>query len=223
MIGRHVERPEELLDLEPRCARRREQRRDPVGLAGVSARPGKDHVVGGLVNAGVPRLVPVDDPLVTVALGVRLHPRGVRAVIELGDPEGEAAQPGRHAGQPLGFLLLGPVADHELQAEIVAATVCSVCRSQCSPRPRRARCSRITAIPRLLPSCPPYSFGNEYRKMPAASARRRASRSNSSHSSLGRPPRSQSVRASSRRWSKKRMLSFSCSRGCISRSMKSSI
>src|SRR6185503_4575747 len=46
--------------------------------------------------------------------------------------------------------------------------------------------------------------------------------SRSSHSSLGRPPRSQSVRASSRRWSKKRMLSFSCSIGLTTFSMKSS-
>ena len=79
---------------------------------------------------------------------------------------------------------------------------CSFCRSQCRPRPWRARCSRITAMPRLVPSRPPYSFGNAYRKCPAASARLRASASSASHSRLGRPPRSQSVLASSRRWSK---------------------
>src|SRR3954452_6539764 len=43
-----------------------------------------------------------------------------------------------------------------------------------------------------------------------------------SHASFGRPPRSQSVRASSRRWSKNRMLSSAASSGRISRSMKSS-
>ena len=79
---------------------------------------------------------------------------------------------------------------------------CSFCRSQCRPRPLRARCSRITAMPRLVPSRPPYSFGNAYRKWPARSARCRASASSASHSRLGRPPRSQSVLASSRRWSK---------------------
>src|SRR5688500_7058546 len=47
--------------------------------------------------------------------------------------------------------------------------------------------------------------------------------SSASHSSFGRPPRSQSVRASSRRWSKKRMLSFSRSSGFSSRSMNASI
>ncbi len=40
---------------------------------------------------------------------------------------------------------------------------CSFCRSLCSPRPLVARCSRMIAIPRLLPSLPPYSLGNGQR------------------------------------------------------------
>ena len=32
-------------------------------------------------------------------------------------------------------------------------------RSLCRPRPLRARCSRMMAMPRLEPSFPPYSFG----------------------------------------------------------------
>ena len=54
------------------------------------------------------------------------------------------------------------------------------------------------------------------------SARRRISLSSSSHSLRGTPPFSKSVRAYSRRWSKKRMLSSCCSSGLISASMNSS-
>nr|CRL71997.1 hypothetical protein CPGR_00795 [Mycolicibacter nonchromogenicus] len=97
----------------------------------------------------------------------------------------------------------------------------SSCRSLCSPRPLCARCSRITAISTLVPSRPPREAGSPYRSHPAASARRRISSSSSSHSRRGTPPRSTSVRANSRRWSKYCMCS-ACS-GAISRSMKSSI
>ena len=57
----------------------------------------------------------------------------------------------------------------------------------------------MIAIARFEPSLPPNSFGKAIPVVPGASARLRISRISSSHSSLGRPPRSQSVRASSRR------------------------
>ena len=86
-----------------------------------------------------------------------------------------------------------------------------------------ARCSRMIAMPRFEPSEPPRSSGSAQRRKPALSARRRISRSRSYHSSRGTPPFSKSVRAYSRRWSKKRMLSSCCSSGLISASMKSSM
>ena len=70
---------------------------------------------------------------------------------------------------------------------------CSFCRSLWSPKPFTARCSRMMAIPRLLPSRPPCSLGNGYEKIPAAIARRFASASSDSQASLGNPSRSQSV------------------------------
>ena len=39
---------------------------------------------------------------------------------------------------------------------LLATIECSFCRSLCNPRPLAARCSRITAIHRWLPSWPPY-------------------------------------------------------------------
>jgi len=101
-------------------------------------------------------------------------------------------------------------------------TLCSFCRSLCSPSPRCARCSRITAMSRLDPALPPSSAGRWYRNQPAASARRRTSARSSSHSLRGTPPFSTSVRANSRRWSKNRMLSSCSCSGVISASMNAS-
>src|SRR4051812_46494518 len=80
----------------------------------------------------------------------------------------------------------------------------------------------MTAISTLVAPLPPYSSGRASRSQPAASARRRISRSSASHSAVGTPPASKFVRAYSRRWSKKRMLSSWASSGLISRSMNSS-
>ncbi|MEZ5262436.1 MAG: hypothetical protein R2755_11825 [Acidimicrobiales bacterium] len=66
-------------------------------------------------------------------------------------------------------------------------------------------------MPRFEPSEPPSSLGSAQRRNPALSARLRISRSSAYHSARGTPPSSQLVRAFSRRWSKKRMLSFSSS------------
>ena len=100
--------------------------------------------------------------------------------------------------------------------------LCSFWRSLWRPSPFAAKCSRITAIHRLLPSLPPYFFGAEKRQWPAASAFRAACLSSASHSRRGRPWLSQSVRACPRRWSKKRILSSARSSGRISASMKAS-
>ena len=43
---------------------------------------------------------------------------------------------------------------------LLPTMACSFWRSQWSPRPLAARCSRITAMPRFVPSRPPYSAGN---------------------------------------------------------------
>lgn len=99
-------------------------------------------------------------------------------------------------------------------------TLCSFCRSLNRPSPLAARCSRVTAIQRLPPSWPPYCLGREKRQKPAASARRTHSDRRASQSGCGRPPLAQSVRACSRRWSKKRSLSCECWRGLMEESIK---
>ena len=107
--------------LNPGSTGRGEERGDPVAVAGLAGRAGEDQVVLGLVDAGVPRLLAVDDPLVAVALGVRLHPRRVGAVLRLGDPEREAP-PARAARSSThsAFCSLGAVVDHQQQADVVA-------------------------------------------------------------------------------------------------------
>ena len=101
-------------------------------------------------------------------------------------------------------------------------TECSFCKSLNSPRPCEARWSRITDIHRLLPPSPPNSLGSEKRKNPASSASFLACSSKASHSGRGRPPLSKSVRAHSRRWSKKRSLSSCACSGLILAVMKAS-
>ena len=115
-----------------------------------------------------------------------------------------------------------PKSRHISTNGLLATIECSFCRSLCNPRPLAARCSRITAIDKWLPSWPPTSRGSAKRRWPARSARRRASASSASHSRRGRPPASKSVRAHSRRWSKKRWLSSAACSGAISRAMNAS-
>ena len=83
VVGGHVERPQELDDLEPGAVRRHEERGDAVAVAGLAARAGEDQVVLRGVDAGVPRLLAVDDPLVAVAHRGGLHVRGVGAVLRV--------------------------------------------------------------------------------------------------------------------------------------------
>src|SRR5215469_16858524 len=101
VVGRHVERPEVLLDLEPGCVDRDEERGDALAAAGRPAGPGEDQVVGGGVHAGVPGLLAVDHPVAPPASPFPLHPhraglheRRVAAVLGLGDAEREPASPG---------------------------------------------------------------------------------------------------------------------------------
>ena len=224
VIGRHVEGPQELLDLEPGRVRRRQEGGDPPTVAGLAAGAGEDQVVLRLVDPGVPRLLAVDDPVVAVAHGRGLHVGGVGAVVGLGDAEGEArGVPRARSSTHSAFCSSVPWSSISSRPTLLPTIECSFCRSLCSPRPLAAKCSRITAMPRLVPSRAAVLLGE--RRSGSGRRRRPAGgplRSSASHSSLGRPPRSQSVRASSRRWSKKRMLSSASSSGLISRSMKSS-
>ena len=98
-------------------------------------------------------------------------------------------------------------------------STCSFCRSLCRPRPLRrgARGSRpCRGWCRPGRRTPPGTGSGSGRRRRRGGAPRRAAPPTRS---FGRPPRSQSVRASSRRWSKNRMLSSCSSSGLISRSM----
>ena len=91
VIGRHVKGPEHLLDLEAISIRRRQKAGDAFPVSWLAAGAGKDQVVLGLVNPGVPGFGTIDYPLVAVPLRLRLHMGGIRAMLGFGDPEGEAA------------------------------------------------------------------------------------------------------------------------------------
>ena len=120
MIGRHVEGPHELLDLEPRRVGRRDEARDAASVAGLARGAGEDVVVGGVMEPGVPVLLAGDHPLVAVADRRRLHPGGVGAVQRLGESESDARRPGEHLRDPLGLLCRRAVLLHHQHGDEVA-------------------------------------------------------------------------------------------------------
>ena len=120
MVGRHVERPQELLDDEPGRVGGHEERADPMAVAGLTARTGEDHVVLRGVDAGVPCLLAVDHPLVAVPHGAGLHERGVGPVLGLCDAECETAPAAGQVVDPVGLLLGRAVLDHQQQGDVVA-------------------------------------------------------------------------------------------------------
>ena len=94
-----------MLDHEARVRGGNEERRDAYGAAGLAGGAGEDDVVRGVVDAGVPTLHAVDDPLVAVANGGGLEVGGVAAVVRFGQPEREPAAAVEESGHPLGDLL----------------------------------------------------------------------------------------------------------------------
>ena len=124
-----------------------------------------------------------------------------------------AMRPGRRPTRPSALRCRSVIISS--RPTLLPTIECSFWRSLCRPRPLRARCSRMMAMPRLVPFCRrtprAADSGSGRPRRPGAWPRGAAA----SHSSLGSPPRSQSVRASSRRWSKKRMLSLLFSSGLI--------
>ena len=108
------------LDLEALGVGGRQKGGDALPVSGLAGGAGHDHVVLGLVNAGVPGLGTVDDPLVAVPIGIGFHVGGVRAVLRLGDAEGKSAPTLCDVINPLGLLLFSAVQDHQQEAHVVA-------------------------------------------------------------------------------------------------------
>ena len=120
VVRGHVEGPEHFLDLEALGVGGRQEGGDALPVPGLAAGAGHDHVVLGPVDAGVPGLGAVYDPVVAFLVGLGLHVGGVGAVLRLGDAEGEAAPPFGQVVDPLRLLLLGAVLDHQQKAHVVA-------------------------------------------------------------------------------------------------------
>ncbi len=120
VIGRHVERPQVLEHLEARAVGGHEEAGDALTVAGLAGRASEDQVGLRLVDAGVPRLLAVDHPLVAVADRGGLHVGGVGAVIGLGDAERESGAGVEQVVVPVGLLLRRAVLEHQQQPDVVA-------------------------------------------------------------------------------------------------------
>src|SRR5690348_150569 len=120
VVGGHVEGPQVFLDLEPGSSDRDQEAGDAVAAARFPAGAGEDQVVRGGVDAGVPGLLAVDDPVAAVADGAGLHEGGVAAVGGLGDAEREAPLARGEVVDPFGLLLRAAVVQHQQQADVVA-------------------------------------------------------------------------------------------------------
>ena len=118
VLARHVERPPHELDPEPGRVSGHHEAGDPCRLSRLTGGAGEHHVMGGDVEAGVEPLGPVDDPLVPVAHGGGLQPRGVRAVRRFREAESDAHLAGEHLLAPLLLCGRARVADHEHAREV---------------------------------------------------------------------------------------------------------
>ena len=72
------------------------------------------------MDPGVPGLLPVNDPFIAVTDCSGLHVCGIGAVIGFCDTKSEALSAVQKIVEPIGFLLLGSVGDHQEKAHVVA-------------------------------------------------------------------------------------------------------
>ena len=95
VVGRHVQRPLVRRDLDAGGLARHDERRDPLGRAGLARRACEHQAVRRAVHPRLPLLVAVDLVAGLAAgqrdrRGGRVHVRRVRAVVDLGQAEGRA-------------------------------------------------------------------------------------------------------------------------------------
>src|SRR3989475_1613556 len=110
MVGRHVERPPHEVHRESVGLRRHDKATNALRPAFIAGSPRKNHVVSRAVHAAIEALLTVDQPIVAVADRLGLQPRGVRAMIGLGQPEGDSSLACEHALEKFLLLLLAPIA-----------------------------------------------------------------------------------------------------------------
>ena len=81
------------------------------------------------------------------------------SVIPKANPRVPSSRWGTHSA----FCSSLPYSSISSRPTLLPTMECSFWRSLCSPRPRAARCSRMTAMPRLVPFLPPSSADSGYR------------------------------------------------------------
>jgi hypothetical protein len=159
VVRRHVERPQVLEDLEARARRRHEEGGDAAAVAGRAEVRAKIrscfalwmpvfHVFSPLMTQSSPSRTAV------VSMWVASEPCFGSVM-----PKAKPPVPSSILGTHSAFCSSVPWASMSRRPTLLPTIDDSFCRSLWRPRPLRARCSRMTAMPRFVPSLPPYSFG----------------------------------------------------------------
>ena len=120
MIGWHVERPPEKLDLEPNRIGRYQEGGDAFRVALLAAGASKNDVVRCVMQTTVPALHPVQYPLVPIANSGGLHVGCVAAMVRLGQTKSEPAAAIQKPGHPLCNLLRRTKVTHHQHGRKVA-------------------------------------------------------------------------------------------------------
>ena len=123
VIGRHIERPKIFLDFETGRIRRYQKAADTARGTVIAGGAGKNHVVIGNMETGIPHFLTIDQPAVHAValarLGARFHPCRIRAVVGFGQAKSHAVRSGQHAVNE-NILLFGraEIAEHQDLGEI---------------------------------------------------------------------------------------------------------
>ena len=121
--------------------------------------PRHHHVIGCFVNARVPGLLPVDDPIITATDRARFHPSRIGSMLGLSDPKSETFSAQRQVIDPLFFLCLGPIFEHQQKPNIIAHDGVFVLEIVVQPKALARQVLTNDGHSQVRPVAPPVGLG----------------------------------------------------------------
>lgn len=118
VVGGHVERPVEKIDIEPFSVRWDEECGDTVGRASFAGRACEDNVVARTMDTAVESFHTVKYPITSLFECFRFHVGRVAAVVRLGDAKRDSDFSREHVFDHGFLFVVAQVANHEYDGEI---------------------------------------------------------------------------------------------------------